>query len=55
MYLFGKLDDPALCTLPGLRDACFNNYEKLASILRGDFDDGEIEQVWIQICICILN
>lgn len=45
MYLFAKVDDPSLSTLPGLREACFNNYEKLASILRGDFDDGEIEQV----------
>lgn len=45
MYLFAKVDD-SLATLPGLKEACFNNYEKLASILRGDFDDGEIEQVY---------
>ena len=53
MYRFAKLDDPSLSTLPGLREACFNNYEKLASILRGDFDDGEIEQV-ASSCLCSL-
>lgn len=48
MYRFVNLDDRALSTLPGLREACFNNYERLASILRGDFDDGDIEQVVYQ-------
>lgn len=45
MYRFAKLDDPALSTLPGLREASVNDYEKLASILCGDLDDSEIEQV----------
>lgn len=50
MYHFAKLDDPALSTLPGLKEACFKDYERLASILRGDFDDGEIEQMHRVLC-----